>query len=48
MYCGKRDLMVIIQSYSLLGIIPKNRWVKSEYLMKHDIKALCYYLQKKL
>ncbi|CAD8128155.1 unnamed protein product [Paramecium sonneborni] len=30
------------------GIIPKNRWVNSEYLMKHDIKALCQYLQKKL
>ncbi|CAD8127446.1 unnamed protein product [Paramecium sonneborni] len=30
------------------GIIPKNRWVDSEYLMKYDIKALCYYLQKKL
>ncbi|CAD8114840.1 unnamed protein product [Paramecium primaurelia] len=30
------------------GIIPKNRWVNSEYLMKYDINALCYYLQKKL
>ncbi|CAD8192893.1 unnamed protein product [Paramecium octaurelia] len=30
------------------GIIPKNRWVSSEYLQKHDIKSLCYYLQKKL
>ncbi|CAK67844.1 unnamed protein product (macronuclear) [Paramecium tetraurelia] len=30
------------------GIVPKNRWVNSEYLMKHDINTLCYYLQKKL
>ncbi|CAD8201939.1 unnamed protein product [Paramecium pentaurelia] len=30
------------------GIIPKNRWVNSEYLQKYDIKSLCYYLQKKL
>ncbi|CAD8194013.1 unnamed protein product [Paramecium octaurelia] len=30
------------------GIITKNRWVNSEYLMKNDIKSLCYYLQKKL
>ncbi|CAD8126838.1 unnamed protein product [Paramecium sonneborni] len=30
------------------GIIPKNRWVNSEYLQKYDIKSLCYYLFKKL
>ncbi|CAD8125433.1 unnamed protein product [Paramecium sonneborni] len=30
------------------GIIPKNRWVNSDYLQKYDIKSLCYYLQKKL
>ncbi|CAD8113854.1 unnamed protein product [Paramecium primaurelia] len=30
------------------GMIPKNRWVSSEYLQKYDIKSLCYYLQKKL
>ncbi|CAD8103887.1 unnamed protein product [Paramecium primaurelia] len=44
---GEKMYYVLWQKRSN-GIIPKNRWVNSEYLMKHDIKALCYYLQRKL